>query len=237
MTPGRGVNPQLNSLLQTPGTDDRPALWGQFHAAHVNHIADTLNEILPDAYVAYSEQSLIEIPYEVQRPVAVVIRAREGSGLGEVVTRIEVLSPSNKPRGAHFVAYLQKRIEALESGVPLVEVDYLHESPIIVQGHPVYPRDPDAYPYTIAVSDPRPTWEQGRVKVYGIGVDQPLPVVPIPLRASDSVALDFEAIYQHTFRARRYHTLVDVRALPARFELYSAGDRTRIRQMLTERSP
>lgn len=276
----RGVNPHLGSLLQTPGTEETPSLWSTFHASHIIHLADLLNEYLPAHYTAYPERSLqireldwgdtilfsrprpdvtifrregvgttetgdalamqptweaaiAEVIDPVQRPVAVVIRAATpDSALGQVVTRIEVLSPSNKPGGSHASAYKQRRIEALESGVPLVEVDYLHEQPPIIPAVPFYPHDPDALPYMIVVSDPRPNWEQGRVAVYGFGIDMPVPSVPIPLLDADVIVFDFDAAYQRTFTARRYASLIAPHAEPPRFDTYSPADRARIRAKL-----
>jgi hypothetical protein len=48
-----GINPHLNSALQQVEGD-----WQSFHAYHIIKIADTLNEILPEAYYAKPEQSL-----------------------------------------------------------------------------------------------------------------------------------------------------------------------------------
>jgi hypothetical protein len=55
----RGINPHLQSILQTPaGKDDDPSVWPSFHKDHITHIADFLNEQLPDRYVARTEPSL-----------------------------------------------------------------------------------------------------------------------------------------------------------------------------------
>lgn len=276
----KGVNPHLNSLLQTPGSDEQPSLWPTFHSSHINHIADFLNQQLPANYTAYSEQSLqlrgvewgeeivlrrprpdislfgyetgsspqtstslaaaptweaaiAEVVEPMKRPVAVVIRAVAADhSLGRLVARIELLSPSNKPGGSGASAYEDKRIEALESGIPLIEIDYLHETPPVIAGHPVYPRDAGAYPYMIAVSNPRPSWETGRVKVYGFGVDETAPPVPVPLLDDEALVFDFDAVYQHTFSARRYYNLIDEAREPLRFHTYSVADQARIRQRM-----
>lgn len=276
-----GVNPHLNSLLQTPGSEDQPSLWPMFHSSHINHIADFLNQQLPARYTAYSEQSLqvrgvdwgdeivlrrprpdvtifgrgtstslqstslmaasptweatiAAVIEPLKRPVAVVIRAQAEEGaLGQVVARIELLSPSNKPGGGDASAYEDRRIESLESGVPLIEIDYLHETLPIIPGLPVYPLDDGAYPYMIVVSDPRPAWDTGKVAVYGFGVDEPLPVVPIPLLEAEQVIFDFDAVYQHTFTARRLHNLIDYADEPHRFQTYSREDQQRILEHIT----
>jgi hypothetical protein len=139
-----GVNPHLNSLLQTPGTPDLISLWEGFHAAHIGYLADTLNQTLPSTYYAVSEQSQqsTEDPYFS----SIVIREQQS---GDVVTRLELLSPANKPGYAAYHAYRQKRIETLLTGVPLVEIDYLHETSPIQDRVPVYPDDADACAYNV----------------------------------------------------------------------------------------
>src|SRR5258705_2775633 len=56
--PYPGINAHLNSLLQTPGTIEQPALWHTFHTRHITHLCDFLNEQLPEGYIAFAEQSL-----------------------------------------------------------------------------------------------------------------------------------------------------------------------------------
>lgn len=48
-----GINPHLNSALQQSGGD-----WESFHAYHLIVMAQTLNKILPEGYIAKPEQSL-----------------------------------------------------------------------------------------------------------------------------------------------------------------------------------
>lgn len=135
----RGVNPHLQSLLQTPGSEDEGlSLWPSFHSRHVTHIADFLMEVLPPGYAAYAEQSLQTRAADVEAETvdltedvvkAVMIReVRQDARLGRVVTRIELLSPSNKPGHVGYEAYRKARNDALYSRAPLIELDYLHES-------------------------------------------------------------------------------------------------------------
>lgn len=234
----QGINPHLNSALQTPGTDAQPALWPAFHSAHITHLVDLLNETLPDGYVAFDEQSLQiwrdNHPTPEERHNAVAIR-KVGiqAALGNVVTRIELLSPANKPGGAHYRAYYEKRIEALQSGVPLVELDYLHESPPTIPHMPIYPLDDDAYPYYLAIHDPRPEWRKGIVRVFGFRVGDAIPTLAIPLDGQDTIAFDFDYAYQYTFQRRRWGHLVDYQHVPVRFETYRADDQKVIQQVMT----
>jgi hypothetical protein len=272
------MNAHLNSLLQTPGTDDQPAIWPSFHSLHIAHIVDALNEQLPSHYIALSQQSLQirSVDDEVaaaRRPIpdVSVLRHREAVGqpasslaiaptweaniadvlepvkqpsaaviyelmpqgkLGRVVTRMELLSPSNKPRGSHYETYAVRRVEAVDSDVPLVEIDYLHESPSVVTKLPLYPSHPDAYPYSIVVTDPRPNWAIGKVRAYGFGLGEPVKTFPLPLADSESLDFDLNVVYQRTFRAGRWNDLLDYRVEPERFDTYSPADQQYIRQII-----
>src|SRR5690606_31840147 len=99
---------------------------------------------------------------------------------GKPITRIELLSPANKPQGSHYGTYLVKRDETLRAGLRLIEMDYLHETRPILPGIPSYADgEQDAFPYHIIVSDPRPTFHEGKVNVYSFGVMDALPVIDI----------------------------------------------------------
>ncbi len=255
-----GILPHLNSILQTPGVPDQPALWHTFHTSHIGHIVDELNTLLPDAYIAYAEQSLqvrssdwefgrpqpdvtvfqqspgpsgspaqpaLQPTWEaellatvenLQHPYAAVVReVGDQNRLGRIVTRVELLSPWNKRRDS---AYHDRRAEFLQTGVPLVEIDYLHESPSPILTLPHYPADPDSLPYYSAVSDPR----SGHVRVYGFGVDSPLKPFPLPLAGDDVVILDLNPVYRHTVERGRWSRIIDLTQPPERFDTYSQDD-------------
>lgn len=151
------------------------------------------------------------------------------AGRGKAVAWVELLSPSNKPGGRHFDVYWNKREHLLKNGLVVVEIDYLHQSPPTLAGVMNYRSGAsDAYPYRIAVADPRPTLEEGRVYVYEFGVDMPLPTVDIPLNAGDVFQFDFDALYQKMFVEMFYGDEVDYSLLPSNFETYSEADRLRI---------
>lgn len=52
-----GVNPHLNSILQTPGSDVLPSGYHSFHTAYIAQLMFHLNERLPSGYRAQVEQS------------------------------------------------------------------------------------------------------------------------------------------------------------------------------------
>jgi hypothetical protein len=221
----RGVNAHLNSLLQAPGKAGQPALWRSFHNQHIAHIADFLNAQLPAPYFALNEQSIV------------IRELLPQSTVGQVVARIELLSPSNKAGGSNYHAYSAKRIEALEGGTPLIEIDYLHESPSLVPKQPRYPLSEEAFPYTILVSDPRPDWHEGKVRAYSFRVGEPVKTFRLPLYNQDEVLFALNAVYQHTFETGPWSKSIDYSQPPDRFETYSRRDQDSIQAVIAQVRP
>ncbi|MDX1993604.1 MAG: DUF4058 family protein [bacterium] len=155
---------------------------------------------------------------------------------GRIVTWIEVLSPSNKPGGQNWREYSAKRLSLMQAGIVLVELDYLHKQAPVIAHLPRYgatskeeQSDEQAQPYYIAVSDPRPSLYVGQTFVYRFGIDQPFPLVHLPLRNQQEYLVDFGVPYQQTFRVGIHAFLVDYETLPAEFHTYTSRDQARIR--------
>ncbi len=151
------------------------------------------------------------------------------------VTRVELLSPANKPGGSHFRSYIEKRMETLAAGINLIEMDYLHETRPILPVIPSYiDREENAHPYTICVSNPHPNLEAGKTAVYGFGIDMSIPIIDIPLAGEDFVTVDFGAAYNVTFASNRYYGLfaVDYEQFPVNFDSYTEADQQRIRERM-----
>ncbi|MBN1427346.1 MAG: DUF4058 family protein [Anaerolineae bacterium] len=155
------------------------------------------------------------------------------------VAWIELLSPSNKSGGGHYRDYQEKREALLETETcVLVEIDYLHESPSTILGYPDYTRqDGGSTAYRVIVVDTRGKGiVRGDLYIAAFGVDEPIPVIPIPLHGADVVSLDLGEVYNQTYTRIEYgindDTRVDYRHLPARIERYSQADRRRIMQRI-----
>lgn len=135
----------------------------------------------------------------------------------ELVTVIEVLSPTNKS-GSGRVEYLAKREALLDRPVHLIEIDLLlggAPMPLsgrVARGH---------YMAIIARAERRPDAE-----VYSWPLRHPLPVLPIPLRAPDpDIMLDLGEAFRETYDGGRYRRAVRYgRPLPENLPI-SAEDR------------
>lgn len=171
------------------------------------------------------DEDLYYLAIKIYRPV-------EDTYWGRPVTQIELLSPSNK-KDAGLAQYRDKRNLVLRSGLRLVEVDFLHETPPPFRGVPHYPDDPDVTPYRISVSNPNPTVEAGFTHTYRLNIDVASPAITIPLEGEDAFDLDFGAIYDQTFASMSAYSIrVDYTQLPERFETYNPADQEHIRQVM-----
>ena len=164
----------------------------------------------------------------------VIYRVEDQQIAREPVTRIELLSPSNKPGAPGYRQYLRRRTQALRAGVAMVEIDYLHESRPILTRIPSYADGTqDAHPYLLLVSTLEPSADSKGVDVYEADVDTPLPTIGIPLAKPESIAFDLNAAYMQTFRSRRLYALAcDYATEPPAFDRYHPDDQVRILRLL-----
>lgn len=165
-----------------------------------------------------------------------IYRVKQGKVPGEPVTRLEVLSPGNKPGGLHYEQYIAKRQYTLKTRLALVEIDFLHEAPPLLHKLHSYPDcEEAAQPYAIIVSDPRPDVSSGTTEVYTFGVLDPIPTLNVPLDDQQSVIVDFGVVYNRVFASRKlFSALVDYTQEPLNFKRYCAEDQARIRQRMAE---
>lgn len=157
-SPFPGMNPYLEQ-------DDA---WGDFHQALIPGIRDELTAQLRPNYVVKVEH---RFAVDVERQAFLEIRDRASR---ELVTVIEVLSPSNKRTGPDREQYLAKRNQLLLSNVHLVEIDLLRVGPRL----PVRDLPECDYFYLVSRVDARP-----EVELWPFLLGDPLPRVPIPVHA------------------------------------------------------
>ena len=134
---------------------------------------------------------------DVERQSVIEIRDRASR---QIVTVIELLSPSNKRPGADREQYLAKRYEFLNGPANFVEMDLLRGGPRLpVEGLP-------SCDYYALVSRPD---ERPRAGLWPIQLRQPLPEIPIPLRDADPDAtLSLQAVLQRVYDAAGYEDYI-----------------------------
>lgn len=113
-----------------------------------------------------------------------------------VVAVIELLSPTNKRPGGNRRRYLAKRVDLMGTSVHLVEIDLLRG------GRPMPAENRPSCRYSVLVSR---AGERPSAGFWPIGLRDPLPVVPVPLKDDETPArLDLRAILDRVYDEAGY---------------------------------
>lgn len=119
-----------------PGMDpylESPDIWSDLHHSLACSISAILNEKLPVSYYARTnsrnevgdERDFVEAALLNEPLRHHFVEIRDPTKAHKLITLIEIVSPSNKRRGADREAYQQKQREVLESDANLIEIDLL----------------------------------------------------------------------------------------------------------------
>ena len=208
--PFPGVNPYL----------EHPAIWLGVHHWLIIGLAGYLSPQLRPHY---------RIAVEVRMYVAETIKqgyleVREVS-TGQVITAIEILSPVNKRTGKGRQQYEAKRNRVLNSQTHLVEIDLLREGkPMLFLG------DIPESDYRILVSrgDSRP-----QADPYAFNLPAPIPVFPLPLKASDKgPCVDLNRLLQTVYDQGSFDLAIDYTQQP--YTCLSEKDEVWLNHLLIE---
>lgn len=133
------------------------------------------------------------------------LEIREAHGDRQVVTSIEVLSPSNKRIGSEgWFEYLRKRQACLTGHVNFVEIDLLRRG----RRMPMEDECPDS-PYYLLVCRKS---EAPRCQVRPASATQPLPTIGIPLLPPDpDVPLSLQPLIDAIYECSQYSVDIDYR--------------------------
>jgi hypothetical protein len=134
---------------------------------------------------------------DVERIPFLEIRDRQSR---ELITVIELLSPSNKRPGTDRNQYVAKRRGLLASPAQLVEIDLLRGGRPLPLAH----RPPCDYSVLVSRVEQRPVAD-----FWPIGIREPLPVIPIPLRPPDGDArVDLQEVLHRVYDAAGYEYFI-----------------------------
>ncbi len=138
--PYGGPNAHLLSLQQTPDRDNG-GMWHSFHNTYISHIAEELNSVLPDGYMARSDQSLqLEISIEdiderlpPRRP-DVAIYERTGhlasAGISTAIMTPDIVFPIEELASDTEIAavVIYSGVSHRSLGEPIVRIELLSDS-------------------------------------------------------------------------------------------------------------
>lgn len=161
---------------------------------------------LAGAYLTAADapyENRIEIEIEIEQQ-ALEIRSVNG----DLVTAIELLSPVNKRRGHEaFQSYRDKRREIFRRNVHLVEIDLLRAGERVPV---VNPLPPASYFVLLSRANLRP-----RIGVWAISLQDPLPLLPIPLAEPDpDVILNLQSAVTQIYDLSSYQLSIDYKHAP-----------------------
>lgn len=149
------------------------------------------------ASIAAPAYGRLPVVADVERQSYLEIRDRKSRDL---VTVIEVLSPTNKRAGADRELFLAKRRQLMQSPAHYVELDLLRGGPRM----PVDELPKCDYYALVSSSQDRP-----RVGIWPILLRNPLPTVPIPLRDPDPpVHVDLQEALHRVYDAAGYEDYI-----------------------------
>ncbi len=119
---------------------------------------------------------------------------------GRLITVIEILSPSNKDAARE--RYQKKQEHFLESTVSLVEIDLLRRGQYTIAAPEHRVLRPDGTSYLICVTR---AWGPNTREVYCCPLRDPLPLIHIPLRATDpDLDLELQPLIDRCYEVGRY---------------------------------
>ncbi len=201
--PFPGMNPYL----------EHRHIWPDFHFSLVAGLANALGPRLPHNYrVDLKQRVEYEQPVGLPSPMPEddgPIRVRMPRGIKalwlrvetvpdrELVTIVEVLSPTNKVPGRERNRYERKREVIVGSGANLVEIDLLRRwQPMPLE------TPPPASDYRILVCE---GWQRPSALLYPFNVQQPIPPFALPLLPEDKpLQVDLGPIIDRMHHTARY---------------------------------
>jgi hypothetical protein len=167
---------------------ENPDVWSTFHTRMLSEMADRLSaQVRPD-YLVHIELRPSSVPkVDIQRQRYLEIRDRRNR---ELMAVIELLSPVNKKPGPDREQYVTKRSEILASPAHFVEIDLLRGGPAM----PDHDRPEGSYGVLVSRAEERPDAD-----FWPIGLREPLPVIPVPLRGASHATLELRTILHHVY--------------------------------------
>lgn len=158
---------------------------------------------LASAGSAVATLSPVQIPLPMPETVREAFLMIRETATRKLITVIELLSPSNKRRGASGrKLYLRKRCDVLDSDVNLVELDLLRRGRRMPTGRPLPEAD---YHAIVSRASRRPIAD-----VFSWTLWDELPAIPIPLLEEDhEPTLDLQRVFTNRYESSGYAESID----------------------------
>jgi hypothetical protein len=195
------------------------ALWSDVHVTLICEVSRQLTPLLrPTHYAKINVRPVRpETPpvgltadaiVVLDEPTEKFVEVR-ATGSGDLVTIIEIASPTNKRPGVNRDAFRQKRRATVDQGVNWLEIDLLRGGE-----RPTQPGIFADAAYRI-YSEPFEADDRRRCLAWPVGLRQPLPTIAVPLRPEHGrVPLELQRTLAATYDAAGYDLMIDYRRPP-----------------------
>jgi hypothetical protein len=198
-------------------------------------------QVIPDLSMRHDRPNGGTLPPSAQADVAVLVEIapldiheayiaiRDRQSGKQVVTVIELVSPTNKYAGAGRQSYVTKQQEVLGSQTHLVEIDLLRGGPHVLAVPEWAARKTGPYEYLISVN--RAQGLRNHFELYPRKLPERLPRMRIPLAGDDADAVvDLQVILEQVYEAGIYREQIDY-AAPCK-PLLSSADQAWANQLI-----
>ena len=159
----------------------------------------------PAEFMAEPGVATLPKPLTVEVPLPMELKERfltiRATQNNEVVSVIEILSPSNKRTGQGRQTYKTKRQQILGSQTSLVEIDLLRGG----ESMPVFGPLTETYRILVSRGAERP-----KAELYSFGLREAIPAFPVPLRSSEVEPLvDLQRLLNEVYQRARFDLAID----------------------------
>jgi hypothetical protein len=179
----RRFNPDLHV------TEDRPA---------IRQTGSRGGSAVAEPFIVHLDQPELREPF---------IEIRDERSGGQVITVVELVSPTNKGGSVGRRKYLRKQEDVLRSRSNLVEIDLIRSGRAVtaVAGEKLPAEQRTPYHACVSRASSRHAIEH-----YRIPLKEPLPTIKVPLRPGDADAtLDLQVALEESYRQGRYDQSID----------------------------
>jgi hypothetical protein len=185
---------------------ENDAMWPVFHHQFVLSLYQVLLPGLADRYRARVGERHFEALREHREEYVKIIRRSDE----QLVTLLDLVSPSDKTTTAGREAFLSTRQQAKIAGANVVEID------LVLQGQPMleYSRE-GLPPWDYAVTVVRASHPE-RYEIYIATLQKRLPRFRVPLAATDrDSVLDLQTVFERCYDRADFGSRINYRDAPA----------------------
>jgi hypothetical protein len=194
-SPFLGMDPYLEAA----------GLWPLFQQTFVTCLRQVLLPVLPPEYQPRVSERHYSAQGEHREEYIEIVRRSDQ----QLVTLLDVVSPSNKTTAAGREAFLSTRQQAKVAGASLVEID------LVLQGQPMLEYSREGLPtWDYAVTVARASHPE-RFELYTTTLQKRLPRFRVPLAATDrDSVLDLQSLFGHCYDRADFGGRIDYRDAP-----------------------